>query len=118
MRKPGESFGAFCLLLSLVQPYSADGSSWGRTIQNNFSEFDALLATITLLLVIAGLLLCMWCAFCGHRDYFVSMDQRRLVFHQQALERAASFAGRTHSSRRKQKHRAYLKGTSQPVLSI
>ena len=106
------------LLFSLIQPCSADDSAWGRTIENNFSEFDTLLTTIVLLLCIAGIFLCVWCAFCGHRDYFVSLDQRRLLFHQQALERAASSVKRKNSSRRKKKYSANLKGTTLPVTLI
>lgn len=85
--------------------------------RNNSSEIDTILTSLTLLLCIVGIFLCIWCTCCSRQDFFASIDQRRLVFRQQAEQRAATHRRRG-SKRRKRKYFASKKKTRIPVTVI
>ena len=84
--------------------------------RNNSSEIDTIFTSLTLLLCIVGIFLCIWCTCCSHQDFFASIDQRRLVFRQQAEQRATH--RRRGSKRRKRKYLASKKETRIPVTVI
>ena len=94
-----------------------DQNNSRETGRNNFNEIDSILTSLTLLLCTVGVFLCIWCTCCSHQDFFASIDQRRLVFRQQAEQRAATHR-RQGSKRRKRKYFASKKGTRIPVTVI
>ena len=109
------SFNLYSFALLLLAVRSSDAGALGRTLQINFNEFDALLTLLSLFLSAAGLFVCIWCTCCGHQDYFISMDQRRLLFRQQAIERAAKHRS---STKRKKKYSYSKKNTPLPVTFV
>ena len=62
---------------------------WVTSLRHRFSEFDTFLTSFAIFVCIAGLFTCIWCTCCGHEDSLLSLDQRRLVFYQDAKKRAA-----------------------------
>ena len=96
---------------------SSDQNSSSEIGRNNFSEIDSILTSLTLLLLAVGVFLCIWCTCCSHQDFFASLDQRRLIFRQQAEQRAAMHRRRG-SKRWKRKYFAGKKRTRLPVTVI